>query len=100
MAGSSALSKLKTQLHSTNSAANNRSSSAKKSRSSVSQAYRSAKNNDIAAKLNSFDTIEEKKKFKVITKSGKLEKGIIKNEPAKSRAAGIELVCHHRLYTL
>jgi nucleolar protein 14 len=92
MAGGSALTKLKSSLHSTNSASNSRSNKGgKKTRSSVSQAYKSSKNAEVAAKLNSFDTIEEKKKFKVVTRGGKLEKGIIKNEPGKSRAAGIEL---------
>lgn len=92
MAGSSALTKLKANLHSTNSASNSRTNKSSKTRSSVSQSYRSLKNGEAAAKLNSFDTIEERKKFKVVTRSGKLEKGLVKNEPGKSRAAGIELV--------
>lgn len=91
MAGGSALTKLKSSLHSTNSSSNARSNKGGKNRSGVSQAYKSGKNAEAAAKLNSFDTIEEKKKFKVVTRGGKLEKGIIKNEPGKSRAAGIEL---------
>lgn len=64
---------------------------ARKELSSTSQAHRQAKLEAIGNDFNKFDIREEKKKFDVVTRQGRLEEAK-KGAPGKSRAAGVELV--------
>lgn len=64
----------------------------RKELSATSQAHRSTKLDDIGKDFNQFDLRQEKRKFDVVTRQGKLEQGK-KGAPTKSRTAGLELVC-------
>ncbi|GAA6041244.1 hypothetical protein JCM8097_001294, partial [Rhodosporidiobolus ruineniae] len=57
--------------------------------SSASLVHRNAKLQAIHDQLNVFDVRDDKKKFAVVTRTGK-EEGGAKGMPGKARAAGIE----------
>ena len=63
----------------------------RKELSAGSTAHRNAKLESIGKDFNQFDLRQEKRKFDVVTRGGKLEEGK-KGAPTKSRTAGLELV--------
>lgn len=65
----------------------------RKDLSATSLAHRNSKLDDIGKGFNQFDQRQEKRKFDVVTRGGKLEEGR-KGAPTKSRTAGVELVSH------
>lgn len=64
----------------------------RKDLSSSSAQHRNAKLAAIHDQFNVFDTRDEKKKFQVVSRSGKEEGGGTKGMPGRARAAGIEAV--------
>lgn len=71
----------------------------RKDLSSNSAQHRNAKLAAIHDQFNVFDTRDEKKKFQVVSRSGKEEGGGTKGMPGRARAAGIEAVRTER-YTV
>jgi len=94
--GGSQLKQLKASLHASGLSRTSAPKDARKrkNQSSGSLAHRNDKFATIGQEFNKFDIREEKQKFEVVTRKGKVEE-TKKGKPGQSRAAGTELVRDH-----